>query len=108
MSKNNSTRTTVGGDMIQCPYCHAFSYPRLYKEPKTEEEKTAIICGSCLMNLRPYVDAMMKYEEEMKKKQEETPTSDNALVLDSDEGIVAYVDSEKVADHVIEGIKNPV
>jgi hypothetical protein len=102
MSKKNTTRTTVGGDMIQCPYCHAYSYPRLYKNPKTDEEKEAIVCGSCLANLRPYINAMMKYEEAMKKEQEKKPTEENALIMDNGDGTVdAYVDSEKVAERVL-------
>jgi uncharacterized protein YbaR (Trm112 family) len=106
MSKKNTTRTTVGGDMIQCPYCHAFSYPRLYKNPQTDEEKEAIVCGSCLLNLRPYINAMMKYEEAMKKEQEKKPTEENALILDNGDGTVdAYVDSEKVADKVLTEMK---
>ena len=105
MSAKNRTRTTVGGDMIQCPFCHAFSYPRLYKEPKDEDEKNAIICGSCKANLRPYIDAMMKYEEAMKKRLEEKPTEETALVMDNGDSTDVFVNSEKVADEVLTGMK---
>ena len=102
MSKKNTTRTTVGGDMIQCPYCHAYSYPRLYKNPQTDEEKEAIVCGSCLANLRPYITAMMKYEEAMKAELEKKPTEENALILDNGDGTVdAFLDSDKLADKVL-------
>jgi 7-cyano-7-deazaguanine synthase in queuosine biosynthesis len=104
MGKNNY-RPTVGGDMVLCPYCHAYSYPRVFKEPKDETESKAVICGSCKTDLRPYADAMQKYEAKMKETVNETPTSDTALIMEGDSGTEVYVDSDKVAMKVLTEIE---
>jgi len=49
--------------MIQCPKCGAYSYARKYSYPKNEEEKDAILCGSCLLNLTPYIEKYKKEKE---------------------------------------------
>lgn len=100
MSEKNTRRLTLA-DMIQCPFCHAMSYPRVIKDPKTEEEKKAIICGSCQANLRPYVEAMQKYEEKMKKEWEEKNPK-NSIQLENDEGIVeSYPNADQIMAEVL-------
>lgn len=88
-------------DMIICPYCHAYSYPRVFANPINDEQKEAILCGACMANLMPYVKAMEKYEENMKKTLAEKPTEDNALILENEEGSEVYVDSEKIAEKTL-------
>jgi hypothetical protein len=100
MSKKNTRRREMK-DMIVCPFCKAYSYPRVYAIPNGEEEAKAILCGACMMNLRPYIDAMMKYEEKMKETLGKPPTTENALILDNGDSTDIYVDSEKVMNEVL-------
>lgn len=65
--ENRKPRTQVK-DMVRCPMCNALSYPRVFHDPKDEDEKKAVFCGSCNTDMMPYFEA---YEEFARKKQEE-------------------------------------
>jgi hypothetical protein len=91
-------------DMIMCPYCKAYSYPRFNANPVTEEDRTAVYCGSCRANLRPYMLAMEEYERKMKETLESEPTEDTALILENEEGKEVYVDSAKIMEKALTNI----
>lgn len=77
----------LGGDkrphsldaMIECPVCHAWSYPRGIRNPKDETEKKAILCGSCHRDLMPFIEARKK-EAERKNSLKEMPNPSEAPV----------------------------
>lgn len=101
--KKDMKRTTVQ-DMIQCPYCKCMSYPRIYENPLTEDEKNAIICGSCLRDLKPYMDMAEDFEKRMEvlwDKEDEYPELFDEMINDS--GVKEkYLNAEKVMLKVIE------
>lgn len=76
-------------DMLICPLCNAYSYPRKIANPKNEEEEKALICGSCKENVVPYLDAVKEYQrvqaerEKVLKEIKEEPTNNEGI-----EGIV--------------------
>ena len=100
---NKRTRRTTLEDMIKCPHCHAFSYPRLFSNPQNEDEKEAVICGSCHQNLRPYMKAVEEYQKKLQERiLNETPNEDNALIMEGDNGETeAYIDSDKIVDEML-------
>jgi hypothetical protein len=77
-SKLKMVRKLIGGsprphslnDMIECPVCHAWSYPRRIMDPVNDTEKEAIICGSCRIDLMPIIKAR-KEAAEMKNSLKE-------------------------------------
>ena len=90
-------------DMIQCPYCKAFSYPKIYKDPKDEEQKKAILCGACMANVVPYINAREAYEKKMqeeyllKAKEKFDPQMDE-LIEDRDKRIEVL---NKIGDEIV-------
>ena len=59
-------------DMLKCPMCNAMSYPRVPIDPQTEEEKNALYCGSCNINMTPFFEALKEYarvRDEQKKEE---------------------------------------
>jgi hypothetical protein len=95
------------GDMIQCPYCKAMSYPRLFREPKNDEEKKAIFCGSCKANLTPYLESMEKFSKKMETEWKSDQPSDSSLILTNDEGKQEiYPNAEKIVSEVLTDLNN--
>jgi hypothetical protein len=91
-------------DMIVCPYCRAYSYPRVFSDPQNDEEKKAIFCGSCKTDLTPYLEAMDKYMKEMeaKEKEKENGTLQEGIVLENEENTKEiFPDAEKIAYEVL-------
>jgi len=52
----NAKRPKTIDAMIECPFCHAWGYPRIHRFPKTEKEKKAILCPSCHKDLTPIIE----------------------------------------------------
>lgn len=101
LARKQSRRKASIQSMIICPYCHAMSYPRLYSDPKNDEEKSAIICGSCLANLRPFLEAMKKYEDKLHAEMG-TGSIDNPIVInDAEDQETILPDSEKIVDSIL-------
>ena len=82
------TRPTHIEQMIECPHCGAYSYPRGINDPKNQEEKDAIICGSCKKNLTPYIEEQKRKHaerEELKKGIKIVDAKDAPLELVTDD-----------------------
>lgn len=62
-------RPTKLEDMIACPVCHAWSYPRAIRDPKNDTEREAILCGSCHIDLMPYIKTQQAAEAAAKQKE---------------------------------------
>ena len=60
-------------DMIECPICHAWSYPRGIRNPKNETEKEAILCGACHTDLMPIIKARKAAAEQKATLKEGVP-----------------------------------
>jgi hypothetical protein len=72
--RNDKKPITTIKDMVRCPMCRALSYPRVYRNPNNEEEKRALVCGSCHINMTPYFEAMeefLKVKQAQKEKKEQ-------------------------------------
>ena len=98
--KQNKRKASISS-MVICPYCHAMSYPRLYRDPKTDEEKSAIICGSCHANLRPFLEAMKKYEDKLHAEMG-TGSIDNPIIInDAEDQETLLPDPEKIVASIL-------
>jgi hypothetical protein len=73
-------------DLIVCPYCRAYGYPRKWINPKNDTEKEAILCPSCQKDLVPYI----------KKKQEEAEAKEKLKNLKQGESIMDIVKNAPV------------
>jgi tRNA isopentenyl-2-thiomethyl-A-37 hydroxylase MiaE len=73
-------RTTLN-DMIVCPFCKAYSYPRLVTNPSNDEEKKQVYCGSCRQELSEYMKKLLEYQQKLEaeanEKVEEKVTGEN-------------------------------
>ncbi len=90
-------------DMLICPLCQAYSYPKKILNPKNEEEAKALICRSCGENVVPYIDALKAYQKvQMERKEtlekiKDEPTNSEAAQLDI---------SQKTLDSMDEAMDN--
>lgn len=92
---NGSTK-----DMIQCPHCKAWSYPRVFVLPVDNTEENAIICGSCHKDLYPYITMLKEFEKRMQG--EWTKNKENGILLKNEEGIEEmYPDAKKIMAEVM-------
>ena len=80
-------------DMISCPLCHAWSYPRAIRDPKNDTEKEAILCGSCHTDLMPYIKA--------RQAEAERKNSLNAGVTDSPKDAPVEIGVQGVQNEVV-------
>lgn len=94
-----SKEATLG--MMQCPYCHAMSYPRIIFEPSNDEERNAIFCGSCHANVRPYIEAMKKYENRMQQEWNKKNTTNGISLTNDEDKIETYPDATSIIEEVL-------
>lgn len=91
-------------DMVQCPFCKALSYPRIYVEPTTDQEKNAIICGSCHKDMKPYMVMAGEFTKRMEAEwKREDYTDPNKILENMDDSgeLKKYPDAKKVMAEVM-------